>query len=51
MYYQLGMISVNQNKKEEAIQNLEKFLELAPEDGQAATARQLLEYLKKSVAP
>jgi len=51
VYYQLGMLSVNQNKKEEAIQNLEKFLELAPEDGQAATARQLLEYLKKLVIP
>jgi len=50
-YYQLGMISVNQNKKEEAIQHLEKFLELAPEDPNAAMARQLLDYLKKSVSP
>lgn len=51
VYYQLGMISVNQNKKEEAIQHLEKFLELAPDDAKAATARQLLDYLKKSLSP
>ncbi len=49
-YYQLGMISVNQNKKEEAIRNLEKFLELAPDDPNAAMARQLLDYLKKTVS-
>jgi tetratricopeptide (TPR) repeat protein len=50
VYYQLGMISVNQNKKEEAVQNLQKFLELAPDDAKAATARQLLDYLKKTVS-
>lgn len=49
-YYELGMIFVNQNKKEEAIQHLERFLELSPEDARAATARQLLDYLKKSVS-
>ncbi len=49
VYYQLGMISVNQNKKEEAIQYLEKFLELAPDDAKAATAKQLLDYLKNSL--
>jgi Flp pilus assembly protein TadD len=50
-YYQLGMISVNQNKKEEAVQYLNKFLQLTPDDPKAATARQLLDYLKKSVYP
>jgi tetratricopeptide (TPR) repeat protein len=51
VYYQLGMISVNQNKKEEAIRYLEKFLELAPDDAKAATAKQLLDYLKNSLTP
>jgi len=47
-YYQLGMIFINQNRKEEAVQHLEKFLELAgPQDPNASLARQLLDYLKK----
>ena len=46
-YYQLGMVQVNQNNKEDAVKNLEKFLELAPEDPNAAVAKQLVEYLKK----
>lgn len=45
-YYQLGMIYVNQNKKPEAIQNLEKFLTLAPDDPKAGVARQILAFLK-----
>lgn len=45
-YYQLGMIYVNQNKKPEAIQTLEKFVELAPEDPNAAVAKQVLAFLK-----
>ena len=40
------MIYVNQNKKPEAIQNLEKFVELAPDDPNAAVARQILAFLK-----
>ena len=47
-YYQMGMIYVNQNQVEEALKNLEKFLELAPDDPHAAVARQLVDYLKKS---
>jgi len=46
-YYQLGMVQVNQNNKEDAVKNLEKFLELAPDDPNAAVAKQLVEYLKK----
>jgi len=45
-YYQVGMIYVNQNKKEEAIKNLEKFLELAPTDPNAPVAKKIVEYLK-----
>ena len=48
-YYQLGMINVNQNKKEEAIQLLEKYLELAPNDPNAPIAKQIVDYLKKSL--
>ncbi|MGQ9638230.1 MAG: tetratricopeptide repeat protein [Thermodesulfobacteriota bacterium] len=47
-YYQLGMILINQNEREDALKNLEKFLQLAPDDANAAVARQLIEYLKKS---
>ncbi|MBN1224882.1 MAG: tetratricopeptide repeat protein [Candidatus Aminicenantes bacterium] len=46
-YYQLGMVHVNQNHTDEAVRNLEKFLELAPDDPNAGVARQLVDYLKK----
>ncbi len=46
-YYQLGMLLVNQNETEEAVKNLEKFLELAPGHPNAAVAKQLIEFLKK----
>ncbi len=50
-YYQLAIISIGQNRKEEAIIYLEKFLELAPEDANAKTAQELLNYLKKIPLP
>jgi tetratricopeptide (TPR) repeat protein len=46
-YYQMGTLYISQNKKEEAIKSLEKFLELAPDHEQAPIARQLLDYLKQ----
>lgn len=46
-YYQVGTIYVGQNMVKEAVENLEKFLKLAPNHEQAALARNILEYLKK----
>jgi tetratricopeptide (TPR) repeat protein len=46
-YYQIGTIYVGQNKIKEAVENLERFLKLAPEHEKANIARQLLDYLKK----
>ncbi|NIM59521.1 MAG: tetratricopeptide repeat protein [Candidatus Aminicenantes bacterium] len=46
-YYQIGTIYIGQNRTEEAVMNLEKFLELAPEHEKAPIAKQLLDYLKK----
>lgn len=47
-YYHLGTIYIGQNRVREAVESLEKFLKLAPGSENAATARQLLGYLKKS---
>jgi regulator of sirC expression with transglutaminase-like and TPR domain len=41
------MVYVNQNKKDEAILHLEKFLELAPDDPNADLARQIISFLRK----
>ena len=46
-YYQIGTIYISQNNVEEAVRNLERFLELAPEHEKANIAKQLLDYLKK----
>jgi tetratricopeptide (TPR) repeat protein len=46
-YYQIGTLYINQNNVGEAIKNLEKFLELAPEHEKATVSKQLLDYLKK----
>jgi Tfp pilus assembly protein PilF len=46
-YYQLGMASVALNKSEEAVESLRKFLQLAPESPQAATAKSVIEVLTK----
>ena len=46
-FYQLGMASVALNKSEEAIEALEKFLQLAPESPQAAAAKSVIEALTK----
>jgi len=44
-YYSLGLIAVNEQANDEARRNLTRFLELAPDDPDAATARDLLNYL------
>lgn len=46
-HYVLALIEVNDGAKEEAIRHLERFVELAPNDPEADTARNLIEYLKK----
>ncbi len=45
--FQMGLVKVNQAKNDEAIPYLEKFLELDPEGANAATAKGMLDYLKK----
>jgi tetratricopeptide (TPR) repeat protein len=44
-HYVLALIAVNDGATEEAKQHLERFLELAPDSPEAATARDLLDYL------
>jgi tetratricopeptide (TPR) repeat protein len=46
-YYQMGTIYIGKNMVPEAVQSLEKFLELAPGHEKAPLAKQLLQYLKK----
>lgn len=45
-YYELGMIYVRAGKSAEAKTNLEKYLELDPTGKDAATAKEMLSYLK-----
>jgi len=46
-HYYLGVISASQGAKEDAKKYLERFLELAPDDPEAASAREMLKYLGK----
>ncbi len=46
-YYQLGMASVALGKNDEAVGAFTKFLELAPDSPQAATAKSIMEALAK----
>ena len=46
-YCQIGTIYIGQNRSEEEVKSLKKFLELAPEYEKANIAKQLLDYLKK----
>lgn len=43
-HYMLGLVYVNQGDGAKAKQHLEKFIELAPDDPEVATARQMIEY-------
>lgn len=45
-HYMLGLCYLNQGKEAEAKLHLQRFLELSPEDPDAATAREMLAYLK-----
>jgi tetratricopeptide (TPR) repeat protein len=45
-YYELGMIYAGQSKNAEAKKNLSKYLELEPNGKDAATAKEMLSYIK-----
>jgi len=45
-YYELGMIYVRAGKNAEAKANLEKYLQLEPNGKEAATAKEMLKYVK-----
>lgn len=45
-YYELGMIYVRTQKNAEARQNFQKYLELDPKGPNAATAKEMLNYVK-----
>lgn len=45
-YYELGMLYAGQDKKADAKKNLAKYLELSPNGKDAATAKEMLNYLK-----
>ena len=45
-YYELGMIYVRSGKNAEARANLQKYLDLAPNGRDAATAKEMLNYVK-----
>jgi tetratricopeptide (TPR) repeat protein len=46
-YYQLGMVNVNKGANAEAITELEKYLELAPDGPNAAVATGIINHLKQ----
>jgi tetratricopeptide (TPR) repeat protein len=46
-YYYLGVIDVGQGASAEAKSHLERFLQLAPNDPEANSAREMLKYLSK----
>lgn len=46
-YYYLGVINASQGKNVEARKQLQRFLELAPKDREADSAREMLKYLGK----
>jgi tetratricopeptide (TPR) repeat protein len=45
--YLLGLIFINEGENEKAKMHLQKFLELAPSDPDAATAQEMLKYLEQ----
>jgi tetratricopeptide (TPR) repeat protein len=47
-HYSLGLIYMNEDAKEEAKHHLARFIELAPEDPDAVTAQELVNYMGSS---
>ena len=48
-YYQLGITQIGENQTAEALTNLAKYVELAPASQDSATAKALIDELKKTV--
>ncbi len=48
-YYQLGLLHLNQNNLAEAQKAFEKFLQYAPDDAKAPTAKNMLDFIKKQI--
>ena len=46
-YYKLGLVYLNKTDNANAIENLEKFLELEPDSERSANVKNIIEYLKK----
>lgn len=46
-YFYLGVINVGQGATAEAKSRIERFLQLAPKDPEADSAREMLKYLSK----
>jgi tetratricopeptide (TPR) repeat protein len=46
-YFMLGLACANAGKNDRAKENLEKFVAMAPDDPDAAAAKEMLEYLNK----
>jgi len=45
-HYMLGLCYINEGANEQAKTHLEKFIELAPKDPDAATAKEMISYLQ-----
>jgi len=46
-YYKLGLVYLNKADNANAIENLEKFLEIEPDSEISANVKNIIEYLKK----
>jgi tetratricopeptide (TPR) repeat protein len=46
-YYQLGLLYLNQNEKDKALINFEKFLEISPDDSKVPNVKKMIELIKK----
>ncbi|HEX6863618.1 MAG TPA: tetratricopeptide repeat protein, partial [Thermoanaerobaculia bacterium] len=46
-HYVLGLTYAKTDDKAKAIEHLETFLQMAPNDAEAASAKEMLEYLKQ----
>jgi len=50
-HYMLGLSYANSGNNEKGKEHLTKFLELAPNDENAATAKEMLDYINKAKKP
>ncbi|GAI52503.1 unnamed protein product, partial [marine sediment metagenome] len=46
-YYKLGLVYLNKADNANAIENLEKFLELEPDSERSVNVKNIIKYLKK----